>query len=208
LPITINSDTTWHQRSRPARTWKKHGTGPTSFLHHSRTRISWHQAAVDISAARGEAGGQYKNKKCAMHGILFLAKEEYAMKKTVFAILAVFVTWSALDFVIHVLILGSTYAAMPQLWRPMAQMKMGLMYFTVLVVAASFVYIYARFIAEKGVRTAVLYGVIFGIATGVGMGYGTYSVMPIPYSMAFVWFIGSVVEFTIGGLITGMIIKK
>jgi hypothetical protein len=143
-----------------------------------------------------------------MHGILFLVKEEYAMKKTILAILAVFVTWAVLDFVIHGLILGSTYAATPQLWRPMAEMKMGLMYFTVLVVAASFVYIYARFIAEKGVRTAVLYGLIFGIATGVGMGYGTYSVMPIPYPMAFVWFVGSVVEFTIGGLVTGLIIKK
>lgn len=130
------------------------------------------------------------------------------MKRTIVAILAVFVTWSALDFVIHGVILASTYAATPQLWRPMAEMKMGLMYFTTLVIAASFVYIYARFIAEKGIKTAVLYGLIFGIATGIGMGYGTYSVMPIPYSMAFVWFLGSVVEFTIGGLVTGLIVKK
>jgi hypothetical protein len=143
-----------------------------------------------------------------MHGIILSIKEEYAMKRTILAILAVFVTWSALDFVIHGLILGSTYAATPQLWRPMAEMKMGLMYFTVLVTAAAFVYIYARFIAAKGVMTAVLYGLIFGIGTGIAMGYGTYSVMPIPYSMAFVWFIGSVVEFTIGGLVTGMIIRK
>lgn len=130
------------------------------------------------------------------------------MKRTALAILAVFITWSVLDFVIHGLILGSAYAAMPQLWRPMADMKMGLMYFTVLVIAASFVYIYARFIAEKHIKTAMLYGLIFGIASGIGMGYGTYAVMPIPYSMAFVWFIGSVVEFTIGGLLAGLIVKK
>jgi hypothetical protein len=130
------------------------------------------------------------------------------MKRTILAILAVFVTWSVLDFVIHGLILASTYAATAQLWRPMAEMKMGLMHVTVLITAAAFVTIYARFIADKRVSAAVLYGLIFGIATGVGMGYGTYSVMPIPYSLAFVWFIGSVVEFTAGGLVAGLIIKK
>ena len=130
------------------------------------------------------------------------------MKRTALAVLAVFVTWSALDFVVHGLILGSTYAATPQLWRPMAEMKTGLMYVTVLITAAAFVYIYARFITDKRLNTAVLYGLIFGIGTGIGMGYGTYSVMPIPYSMAFVWFLGSVVEFTVGGLVAGLIVKK
>ncbi len=130
------------------------------------------------------------------------------MKRTVLAVLAVFVTWSALDIVIHGLILGSAYEATPSLWRPMAEMKMGLMYFTVLVGSAAFVYIYARFITAKGVKTAALYGLIFGIGTGVPMGYGMYSVMPLPYSMAFVWFLGAVVEATVGGLVAGLIIKK
>jgi hypothetical protein len=130
------------------------------------------------------------------------------MKRTVLAVLAVFVTWSVLDFIIHGLILGSAYAATPSLWRPMAEMKTGLMYFKVLVAAAAFVYIYARFIAEKGIKTAVLYGLVFGIGTGISMGYGSYSVMPIPYAMAFVWFAGSVVEGTIGGLVAGLIIEK
>jgi hypothetical protein len=130
------------------------------------------------------------------------------MKKTILSVLAVFVTWSVLNFIIHGLILGFTYASTPQLWRPMDQMKMVLVYITTLATAASFVYIYARFITEKGVKIAVLYGLIFGLGAGISMGYGTYAVMPIPYHMAFVWFIGSVVEYTVGGLIAGMIIKK
>ncbi len=130
------------------------------------------------------------------------------MKRTILAVLAVFVTWSVLDFIIHGLILGSAYAATSALWRPMAEMKTGLMYVTVLIAAAAFVFIYARFIAEKGVKTAVLYGLVFGIGEGTAMGYGSYSVMPIPYSMAFVWFLGSVVEAAIGGLVAGLIIKK
>lgn len=130
------------------------------------------------------------------------------MKKIILAILAVFVSWSVLDFVIHGVILGSAYAATPQLWRPMSEMKMGLMYFTVLVAAAAFVYIYAQFITDRGVKTAVLYGLAYGIGAGIVMGYGTYSVMPVPYAMAFVWFAGSVVEFVVAGLAAWLIIKK
>lgn len=130
------------------------------------------------------------------------------MKRIVLAVLAVFVTWSVLDFVIHGLILGSAYAATPALWRPMDEMKTSLMYFTILVAAASLVVIYARFIADKGIKTAVLYGLVLGIGYGISMGYGSYSVMPIPYTMAFVWFLGTVVEMTAGGLVVGLIVKK
>ena len=130
------------------------------------------------------------------------------MKRIVLAVLAVFVTWSVLDIVIHGLILGSAYAETPALWRPMDEMKTGLLYFTVLVAAAAFVVIYARFIADKSIKTAVLYGLVFGIGYGISMGYGSYSVMPIPYTMAFVWFLGTVVEMTAGGLVAGLIVKK
>jgi hypothetical protein len=37
---------------------------------------------------------------------------------------------------------------MPQLWRPLTGMKTALLYLTVLVNAAAFVYIYQWFIAE------------------------------------------------------------
>ena len=129
-------------------------------------------------------------------------------KKTVLSILAVFVTWSVLDYIIHGLILENAYQETAALWRPMDDMKMGLMYFTVLVAAASFVTIYALFITNKGINTAVKYGLVFGIGVGISMGYGSFSIMPIPYSMAFIWFLGSVVKATLGGLVAGAIIKK
>ena len=40
------------------------------------------------------------------------------MKRIVLAVVAVFVAWSALDFVIHGLILASSYEATARLWRP------------------------------------------------------------------------------------------
>ncbi len=46
------------------------------------------------------------------------------------------------------------------------------------------------------------------LVTGVSMGFGTYSVMPIPLYMAIVWLIGSIVEMALGGIIVGAIIKE
>jgi hypothetical protein len=130
------------------------------------------------------------------------------MKRPALAVLAVFVLWSAMDFVIHGIILAAPYAATPQLWRPMAEFKTGLMYATVLVAAAVFVGIYDWFITNKSVKTALQYGLVFGIGSGMSMGYGSYSVMPLPYEIALVWCLGSIIETVAAGWVTGMIVKK
>ncbi len=129
-------------------------------------------------------------------------------KRILLAILCVFLLWSVLDFVIHGIILRPAYEATPSLWRPMAQMKMGLMYVVVLIAASMFVLIYAWLITRKSLGTGFLYGLLYGIGVGVGMGYGTYSVMPIPYFMALTWFLGAAAESSLGGLILGMILRK
>ena len=130
------------------------------------------------------------------------------MKKTILSILAVFIAWSVMDFVIHGAILRSSYAATAALWRPMGEMKTLHMYFSVFVASFTFVLIYSLFFSRKGISTGLKYGILFGLSTGVPMGYGSYSVMPIPYHMAFTWCIGSVVEAMVGGLIIGSIIRE
>ena len=130
------------------------------------------------------------------------------MKKVILSILAVFVAWSVMDFVIHGVILRSSYASTASLWRPMSEMKWSLMYFSVFIAALTFVLIYSLFFSRKGIPTGLKYGLLFGLSAGVPMGYGSYSVMPIPYHMAFTWCFGSVVEALVGGLIIGSIIRE
>jgi len=130
------------------------------------------------------------------------------MKKAILSILAVFIAWSAMDFVIHGVILRSSYAATVSLWRPMSEMKTSLMYFSVFIASLAFVLIYSQFFSRKGIFTGLKYGLLFGLSAGVPMGYGSYSVMPIPYHMAFTWCFGSVVEAIVGGLIIGAIIRE
>ena len=61
------------------------------------------------------------------------------MKRSLLAVLAIFVAWSAMDVLLHGVFLTSSYAATAALWRPMPEMKTGLISFTVLVSAFVFV---------------------------------------------------------------------
>jgi hypothetical protein len=130
------------------------------------------------------------------------------MRRVVLAVIAVFLAWSVLDFVIHGMILASSYAATPSLWRPMNEMKMTVMYLSVLIATLCFVLVYVLFLTRRGVSIGLRYGVLFGVGAGVSMGYGSYSVMPIPYHMAFTWFLGTVIEAAVGGAILGAIVRE
>jgi len=130
------------------------------------------------------------------------------MKRILIATAAVFVTWSIMDFVIHGVMLKGIYGATASLWRPEAEMKWASMYLAVLISAFAFSGIYGWLVGNKSMATAVKYGALFGLASGVSMGYGTYSVMPIPYTLAFAWFVGTLVEVVAGGAVLGLVFKS
>jgi hypothetical protein len=129
------------------------------------------------------------------------------VKKILLGGVVVFVAWEILDFVIHGLILGSTYATQPNLFRPQAEMKMGLLLVVTLIGALAFAAVYGWFVNPKSLATGVKYGLVWGFGGGVMMGYGTYGFMPIPHIMALAWFLGTWIEFTVAGLLAGLIIK-
>jgi len=129
------------------------------------------------------------------------------IKRVLIATVAVFLAWSVMDFILHMVVLGETYMKTADLWRTEDEMKLGLMYFVTFATAFGFSLIYGRFFKEKNMNTALQYGVVFGFIFGISMGYGTYSVMPIPYILAFSWFVGMIVEGAVGGLLLGLILK-
>ena len=128
------------------------------------------------------------------------------LKQTTWAIIAVFIVWSILDFLIHGVFLKSTYQETANLWRPEDEMNMPLMSIVTLVFSICFVTIYSYLIEPKSLSLGVKYGLILGIATGVSMGFGSYCYMPIPLSLAFSWFIASLVELTLAGIIVGLMV--
>ena len=130
------------------------------------------------------------------------------VKRTIWAVAAVFIAWSILDFILHGLLLRPTYEATANLWRPMNQMNMPLMSFVTLVFTTCFVLIYGFLVGHKSLISGIRFGALFGLATGISMGFGSYVYMPIPLTLAFGWFFGSWIEAIAAGAIAGAIIKS
>jgi len=130
------------------------------------------------------------------------------LKRPFIAIVVIFLAWSLLDFVIHGLLLQATYEATADLWRPMEEMNMTLMYIVTLAYTVCFVAIYDVFVSQKSVATGIKYGALFGLAAGISMGFGSYTFMPIPWSLALSWFTGTLVESIVAGALVGAIIKQ
>jgi hypothetical protein len=129
-------------------------------------------------------------------------------KRTIWAVVAVFVAWSVLDFILHGLLLRSTYEATASLWRPMDQMSIPLMYFVTFVFTVCFVLIYGFLVGQKSLVTGIRYGALFGLASGISMGFGSYCYMPIPLTLAWSWFVGTWIETIAAGAIVGAIMKS
>ncbi len=129
-------------------------------------------------------------------------------KKYLISVIVVFVLIAILDWLIHSFILMSLYEETPNLWRPMEEMKFVLGYIVGFLSIVFFNYLYYRLVKDKTPLNGLYYGLIIGIMYGLGMGYGTYSFMPIPYMLALGWFLASVIEFTLAGWILGLIVRE
>ncbi|MGH8549662.1 MAG: hypothetical protein ACRERU_13885 [Methylococcales bacterium] len=121
---------------------------------------------------------------------------------------AVFALWTGLDFFFHGLVLGEYYKETAHLWRTIEDAKMVLNSVVVLVSSFMFTLIYTILVNPKGMRTGLVYGILFGVAAGMTLGYGAYAFMPVPYFMAFIWTVTGLVEGIAGGAAVGLLVKN
>lgn len=126
--------------------------------------------------------------------------------RTLIAIVSIFIAWSIVDFLVHGILLQDAYAATAELWRPMEEMKMLLMYGVSLAATICFVLVYVSLVTVKS-AAGIKLGLLFGLASGLSMGFGSYSFMPIPLSMAEAWFGASLIQGLLAGVLVGAIIK-
>ncbi len=129
-------------------------------------------------------------------------------KKTLLAVIAVFVLWSVLDLILHVGILGPVYQATSEMWRAPSLMKPGYIHASVLLSSIVFTAIYAGLIKDKRLGTGLSFGFLWGAANGFAMGFCTYAVQPISFELAVIWTLGGVVKATLAGLLLGAMIKE
>jgi len=130
-------------------------------------------------------------------------------KKFIITSIVVFVVYEILSWLIHGLILMGAYEATASVWRTMEDMnsKMWIMWIGNLIWSFLFVYIFTKGYESKGPMEGVRYGLLIGLFMAIPMSIGSYVSIPMPFSLAVYWFLLSIVQITICGIVAGLIYK-
>lgn len=129
-------------------------------------------------------------------------------KKFWIGFVVVFVAMEIVMFLIHGVILASSYEATKDVWRPDMESLMWIYHVLALIGSFFFTFIFSKGYEGKGIAEGVRYGLYIGIWMASGMAYGSYSMINIPYSLALQWFIYGVIEYIIYGVILALVYGK
>ena len=127
------------------------------------------------------------------------------MKKLLIGFVAVFITLEVLDAVIHGVILMSTYMAMQNVWRTDMMAKMWVLHVVKLLTAFFFTVIFSKGYENKGIMEGVRYGFYMGAIIAAGFALGSYASFPIPHMLAIHWFLFTLAEYIIAGVVVALI---
>ena len=120
---------------------------------------------------------------------------------------AVFISFCAMDFVIHGILLSPDYSAIQNVWRTDMNSLMWMMYLATFVFSFVFVWLFARGYNTEG----IMEGLVFGLLTGIGMNImaaiGQYAMYPLPSVMCIKWFIFGTVEYCIAGVVASLVYR-
>ncbi len=128
-------------------------------------------------------------------------------KRVWIGFVAVFVTLQILDGIVNFIILEPAYKSISHFMRPAGEMKLWIIPVTGLFFSFFFTYIFSKGYEGKGLLEGVRYGLYIGLMFALPMAYGSYAMMPIPYSLALQWFIYSTIEYMIAAMILVLIFK-
>jgi hypothetical protein len=130
-------------------------------------------------------------------------------KRLLISIVVAFVAIWVTDFVIHQVLLASTYGATKHLWRPEDEMMRRLpwMFVGQAIAAVGFTTIYAAFVAEKrSMANVLLFGVCVALFVG-GSNVIMYAVQPFPGSLVVKWFVAALIQMPLVAIIISFVYK-
>ena len=129
-------------------------------------------------------------------------------KKFTIGFIVVFLVVGILESIVNLFLMTSVYQQTASLWRPGGEIKMWLIFVCYAFFAFFFTLIYAQGHEGKGPMEGVRFGLyVTGLMT-VPAVYGTYAVMPVPYSLALQWFICGLIENVVAGILLSLVYGK
>jgi hypothetical protein len=120
----------------------------------------------------------------------------------------VFVVLGILDTLTNTVLLSGVYDETASLWRPEAQIKIGVIVLSWAFIAFFFTLIFSKGYQGKGMWEGVRYGLYVTGMVSIPMAYMTYATMPVPYALTFQWWVYSGITFVIMGVLLALIYGK
>jgi hypothetical protein len=130
------------------------------------------------------------------------------LKRLLGSSLLILIVWTALDVLIHRVLLRQVYEDSASLWRPFDQMNVVLIYVVTFILIGTFVLTYWLLVGPKSLAAGIRFGAFIGLALGISAGFGTYIHMPIPLSLAWAWMIAGWLKGVAAGAILGALITE
>ncbi len=124
-------------------------------------------------------------------------------------ILAGFVFIFAFDFVYHAILLEGQYASTAHLWRPQETMEefFPLAMLCQLAYTIALAFVFTRNYEGKGLGEGVRFGLAIGGLLGVAQ-FGIYPYLPIPFTLAALWAVGTLIQITGAGVVFALVYRK
>jgi len=129
------------------------------------------------------------------------------LKKILFTIMLVYLTQQLLNYLLHILILGSTYASLPHLWRQDVLNKIWIRLVTDLIFSIFFVYLFVRGYQNRGVKEGIRFGIIVACLYAIPIYYGQYIIYPLPSLLIVEWVFFGFITYMILGVVCAMFYK-
>jgi len=130
-------------------------------------------------------------------------------KRFVPAFIVVFVLLEITSYIIHGVILSSTYMSegIKEVFRADMGSKMWVMWVTDLIWSFFFVFFFVKGYENKGIMEGIRYGFYIGIFYFFVEAYQGFAMYPLPYSLTFQWFIYGLIQAIILGITVSLIYK-
>lgn len=132
-------------------------------------------------------------------------------KKFWITFVVLFVVMEVLNFVIHGVLLASTYDAesLKSVFRPQEQMEsmMWIMWLMDLIWVYFFCFFFAKGYENKGIGEGLRFGLYIGLFTSLVYSYGSYAMYPITYNVALYWFLTGLAVSIVMGVIASFTFK-
>ncbi len=133
-------------------------------------------------------------------------------KRWLLASVGVFFVIAVMESFIHGVLLSDMYRATASVWRakPEMQQMMWIFWAGYLVFAPFFALIYVKGYekGKPGLGQGIRCGLYVGAMLSVMQSFGWYAILPIPFVLAFYWFVAILVEFIAAGAAAGLVYRE